>query len=88
MSGDGVISGPAGNGRLSAILRDDVAAAAAAVLTSDGHDGRDVRPDRARRASAWPRRRSALGARFEDETEEQAYASRALRRPDWEVRAG
>ena len=36
---DGVIRGPAGDGRVSAILRDDVAAAAAAVLTSDGHDG-------------------------------------------------
>ena len=54
---DGVIRGPAGDGRVSAILRDDVAAAAAAVLTSDGHDGADLRPDRARRASASPRRR-------------------------------
>ena len=37
---DGVIRGPAGDGRLSAILRDDVAAAVAVVLTSAGHDGR------------------------------------------------
>ena len=37
---DGVIRGPAGDGRVSAILRDDVAAAAAAVLRGDGHDGR------------------------------------------------
>jgi len=37
---DGVIRGPAGDGRLAAILRDDVAAAALALLTSDGHDGR------------------------------------------------
>src|SRR4051794_27649863 len=36
---DGVIGGPAGDGRVAAILRDDVAAAAAAVLTSAGHDG-------------------------------------------------
>ena len=42
---DGVIRGPAGDGRVSAILRDDVAAAAAAVLRRDGHDG-DLRPDR------------------------------------------
>ena len=34
-----MIRGPAGDGRVSAILRDDVAAAAAAVLPSDGHDG-------------------------------------------------
>src|SRR4051794_3945881 len=37
---DGVIRGPAGNGRVSAILRDDVASAAAAVLSSDGHERR------------------------------------------------
>jgi len=37
---DGVIRGPGGNGRLAAILRDDIAAAAAVVLTSDGHAGR------------------------------------------------
>jgi uncharacterized protein YbjT (DUF2867 family) len=39
---DGVIRGPAGDGRAAAILRDDddVAAAAAAALGSGGHDGR------------------------------------------------
>ncbi|MGZ6644262.1 MAG: NAD(P)H-binding protein [Solirubrobacteraceae bacterium] len=38
---DGVIRGPAGDGRVAAILRDDVAAAAAAVLLAPGgHDGR------------------------------------------------
>ena len=37
---DGVVRGPAGDGRLAAILRDDVAAAAAAVLPSGDHDGR------------------------------------------------
>ena len=36
---DGVIRGPAGDGRVAAILRDDVAATAAAVLGSTGHDG-------------------------------------------------
>ena len=36
---DGVIRGPAGDGRVAAILRDDVAAAAVALLTTDGHDG-------------------------------------------------
>ena len=41
----------------------------------------------AQRASASPRRRQLLGARFEDETDEQAYASRAsYGAPDWEVR--
>ena len=39
MAADGVIAGPAGDGRVAAVARDDVAAVAAAVLTSDGHDG-------------------------------------------------
>ena len=85
MSVDGVIRGPAGKGRLSAILRDDVAAAAAAVLTSDGHTGATydlTGPESFSLAEAAER----LGARFEDETDEQAYASRAqYGAPDWEV---
>lgn len=40
MATDGVISGPAGGGRVAAVARDDVAAVAAAVLTGDGHEGR------------------------------------------------
>ena len=39
VSADGIIRGPAGDGRLAAVLPDDVAAAAAAALTSEGHDG-------------------------------------------------
>ncbi len=35
---DGVIRGPAGDGRVAAVLRDDLADAVVAVLTSDGHD--------------------------------------------------
>ena len=83
---DGVIRGPAGDGRVSAILRDDVAAAAAAVLPSDGHDG--VTYDLTGPASfSLAEAAELLGARFEDETDEQAYASRAgYGAPDWEVR--
>lgn len=83
---DGVIRGPAGEGRLSAILREDVAAAAAAVLRSDGHEGATydlTGPESFSLAEAA----ELLGARFEDETDEQAYASRAVYgAPDWEVR--
>jgi NAD(P)H dehydrogenase (quinone) len=83
---DGVIRGPAGDGRVSAILRDDVAAAAAAVLTSDGHDRRTydlTGPESFSLADAA----ALMGARFEDETDEQAYASREIYgAPDWEVR--
>jgi NAD(P)H dehydrogenase (quinone) len=83
---DGVIRGPAGDGRVSAILRDDVAAAAAAVLESDGHDGATydlTGPS----TFSLPEAAALLGARFEDETDEQAYASREIYgAPDWEVR--
>ena len=37
---DGVIAGPAGHGRVASVLRDDVADAAVAVLTEEGHEGR------------------------------------------------
>ena len=40
VSSGGVLRVPAGYRRLAAILRDDVAAAAAAVLTAGSHDGR------------------------------------------------
>jgi NAD(P)H dehydrogenase (quinone) len=84
---DGVIRGPAGDGRVSAILRDDVAAAAAAVLVAPAdHAGRSydlTGPSSFSLAEAA----ALLGARFEDETDEQAYASRAgYGAPDWEVR--
>jgi uncharacterized protein YbjT (DUF2867 family) len=85
---DGVIRGPAGDGRLSAILRDDVAAAAAAVLTSSSpaHDGATydlTGPSSFSLAEAA----ALMGASFEDETDAEAYASRAnYGAPDWEVR--
>jgi NAD(P)H dehydrogenase (quinone) len=37
---DGVIRGPAGDGRVAAVARDDIADVAVAVLLGDGHDGR------------------------------------------------
>jgi len=83
---DGAIRGPAADGRVSAILRDDVAAASAAVLTTDGHDARSydlTGPSSFSLAEAA----ALMDARFEDETDEQAYASRAsYDAPDWEVR--
>ncbi|MGD0050908.1 MAG: SDR family oxidoreductase [Vulcanimicrobiaceae bacterium] len=39
-SAAGVIAGPAGDGRVACVARDDVADVAVAVLRSDGHDGR------------------------------------------------
>jgi uncharacterized protein YbjT (DUF2867 family) len=82
---DGVIRGPAGNGRLAAVLRDDVAAAATAVLASGGHDGRTY--DLTGPSSFSLGEAAALmGATYVDETDEEAYASRAVYgAPDWEV---
>lgn len=89
---DGAIRGPAADGRVAAILRDDVAAAAAAVLPSDRHDG--VAYDLTGResfslgdAADLMRRVTGKPIRFEDETDEEAFASRAgFGAPDWEVR--
>jgi NAD(P)H dehydrogenase (quinone) len=90
---DGVIRGPADDGRLAAILRDDVAAAAVALLTSDGHDGRSYALtgreafSLAEAAALMSEHAAGKTIVFEDETEEQAYASRAgFGAPDWEVR--
>jgi uncharacterized protein YbjT (DUF2867 family) len=83
---DGVIRGPAGDGRLAAILRDDVAAACAAVLTTDGHDGATydlTGPEAFSLAEAA----ALLGAEYHDETDEEAFASRAkFGAPEFEVR--
>jgi NAD(P)H dehydrogenase (quinone) len=37
---DGVIAGPAGDGRVAMVTRSDVADVAAAIIAGDGHDGR------------------------------------------------
>jgi NAD(P)H dehydrogenase (quinone) len=84
---DGAIRGPAGDGRVSAILRDDVATAAATVLTApDAHVGRTydlTGPS----AFSLGEAATLLGASYIDETDEDAYASRAsYGAPDWEVR--
>jgi NAD(P)H dehydrogenase (quinone) len=52
---DGVIRGPAGNGRLAPVARDDLAEVAAAVLTADGaHDGQKLCCDGPRAPVAAP----------------------------------
>ena len=89
---EGVIRGPAGDGRLAAVLRDDVAAAAAAVLTSERHGGRtyDLTGPAAfslAEAAELMSRFTGKAIRFEDETDEEAFASRAaFGAADWEVR--
>ena len=79
----GVIRGPAGEGRVAAVARADVADVAVAVLRDPaGHVGATYTADRAgglTMAEVAARAGAVLGRelRFEDETVEEAYASRA-----------
>jgi uncharacterized protein YbjT (DUF2867 family) len=88
---DGTISGPAGDGRVAAVLRDDVADSAVAVLMGDGHLGEtyDLTGPEAftlTEAAAVMSRISGKSIRFHNETLAEAYASRTqYGAPDWEV---
>jgi uncharacterized protein YbjT (DUF2867 family) len=88
---DGVIRGPAGDGRVAAVARDDVAAAAAAVLRSADHSGATydltgptaftLTEAAAVLSEAWGRT-----IRYEPETLDEAYRSReSYGAPAWEV---
>ena len=93
---DGVIRGPAGDGRVAAVARDDIADAAVAVLLGDGgdparHDGRgyDMTGPEALTLAEIAQELSRVAGRpisYQEETVEEAYASRAsYGAPDWEV---
>jgi uncharacterized protein YbjT (DUF2867 family) len=92
---DGVIRGPAGEGRVGAVSRDDVADAAVAVLLGEGdhaeHDGRayDVTGPEAitlHEAAEAISRAAGRPVTYHQETLEEAYASRAgYGAPDFEV---
>lgn len=91
---EGVIRGPAGDGRVAAVSRDDVAASAAAVLVdASSHAGATydlTGPDAFTLAEAAALMTRATGreVRYVDETIEEAYASRAsYGAPDWLVEA-
>jgi NAD(P)H dehydrogenase (quinone) len=91
---DGVIRGPADEGRFAAVLRDDIADAVAAVLADPSpHDGQSydlTGPSAFTLAEAATEMSRAWGReiRFEDETLEEARASRAVYgAPDWELEA-
>lgn len=82
-SADGVIAGPAGDGRVAYVAREDVADVAAAVLADPAaHAGEvlDVTGDERltlAEAAAVLTEETGREVRYEDETREQAYASRA-----------
>jgi NAD(P)H dehydrogenase (quinone) len=90
---DGVIRGPAGEGRVAAVARDDIADAAVAVLLAEGgrHDGRtyDMTGREALSMAEVAEELSRASGRtiaYHAETLEEAYASRAsYGAPDWEV---
>jgi uncharacterized protein YbjT (DUF2867 family) len=89
---DGVIRGPAGDGAVAAVAHADVAAVAAAALLSSDWVGQtlDVTGPEAitmRRLAELLARHSGRPVRYVEETEEEAYASRAhFGAPDFEVR--
>jgi uncharacterized protein YbjT (DUF2867 family) len=91
VGGDGVIRGPAGDGRVAAVARDDIADVAVAVLLGDGHDGRtyDLTGPEAitfRQAAEELSRATGRPVSYHPETLEEAYASRAgYGAPHWEV---
>jgi NAD(P)H dehydrogenase (quinone) len=91
VGGDGVIRGPAGDGRVAAVARDDIADVAVAVLLGDGHDGRtyDLTGPAAftlQQAAEELSRVSGRTITYHAESIEEAYASRAgYGAPHWEV---
>ena len=86
-----MIAGPAGDGRLGAVLREDLASTAVAVLTSEGRDGMtyDITGRESFTLAEAAERTSRLTGKritYHNETVEEAYASRAVYgAPDWEV---
>jgi len=92
---DGVIRGPAGDGRVAAVARADVADVAAEVLRAPGaHLGATYRltgPEAVSFAEVAARASAVLGRpmRFQDETVEEAYAWRraAYGAEDWQLDA-
>ncbi|MFI8961605.1 NmrA family NAD(P)-binding protein [Streptomyces sp. NPDC053493] len=90
-SPDGVLRGPAGDGRVGAVAHDDIADSAAAVLLGEGHDGvtYDMTGPEALsfdEIAAALSRAAGRTVTYVPETRDEAYASRAgYHAPDWEV---
>jgi NAD(P)H dehydrogenase (quinone) len=87
-AGDGVVRGPAGDGRAAWVGRDDLAAVLVAVLTQGGHEGAayDVTGSEALNLDETAARLSPLVGRrlsYQPETREQGRARRrSLGAPD------
>ena len=90
-SAEGVIRGPAGDGRVGAVARDDIADVAVAALLDPQHEGRtyEVTGREAftlAEAAEIIARHTGREIRYVEETLEEARASRAPSgAPDWEI---
>jgi len=90
-SADGVIRGPAGDGRLAAVARDDIADVAVVTLLEPEHEGREYELTGREaftmaEAAEILTRHTGREVRFVDETLEEARASRKPSgAPDWEI---
>ncbi|WP_020668305.1 SDR family oxidoreductase [Amycolatopsis nigrescens] len=88
---DGVLRGPAGDGRLAAVAHEDIADAATAVLLGQGHDNvtYDLTGPQAltlAEAAEELSRRTGRTITYQPETRAEAYASRAgYGAADWEL---
>jgi NAD(P)H dehydrogenase (quinone) len=92
-SNEGIIRGPAGNGTITWVSRDDLADVAAAVLTTSGHDGASYEITGSQaltlaQAAAEFSRATGLQTSYQPETLEEARASRMKFNPsEWELEA-
>ncbi len=91
---DGVLRGPAGQGRVAAVAQDDIAAVAAAVLRApEAHTGAtyDLTGPQAltlAEVAALIGAASGRAVTYHPETPDEAYAARAVYgAPDWQVEA-
>jgi NAD(P)H dehydrogenase (quinone) len=90
-SADGVIRGPAGDGRAGAVARDDIADTAVAALLDGRHEGREYEVTgrgaiTLAEAAAILTHVSGREVVYVEETLEEARASRAPSgAPDWEI---
>jgi uncharacterized protein YbjT (DUF2867 family) len=88
---DGVIRGPAGDGRVGFVTRDDIAETAVAVLASSEHDGVTfdmTGPESIDLYETAERFGRFIGQpiTYHPETVDEAFASRSIyNAPDWEV---
>ena len=88
---DGVIRGPAGDGRFAAVARDDIADVAVSVLLGEGHSGvtYDVSgPERLtlHKVAQLFSRATGRDIAYHPETIEEAYEARSrYGAPDWEI---